>query len=755
MPIKPHKNEDQSAWMARCVPEMIGTGKDKRPQAQAVAACMTIWRESGSSKTARQIEAEVEAPYPDETEQEFMDRCTLEADEADCQMMWDERSFGLGVVHKLHSEIPVGHDFVLSDATVDRYGDTIDADGWDLRNFSKNPIALFNHNPDFPVGKWSKLGVKDGRLTGRLELAPEGTSARHDEIRRLVDAGILRAVSVGFKPVEVKPIESKGGKNGLHYLKSELIETSLVSVPANPNALQVARSLRISDDTIKMVFAEHGDSRFVRRGANGEHAGTKPVVKAKVRAMTPIAKRIEASEATLVQYRDELEKHLGTMDDTNPDETVTAQVEEWTEKVKAQERSLNALRAVEAQNAETITLQRTGTSNGVTHFADGSSSAQAASARPFAMARKQIRPVEYLYKALTVQLKHFDQRGRRSIYDVMQETYGEDPMVKTMVDWTTRTTSVPATTTVTGWAAELVTTSYGEFFDALFPASIYAPLRAKGGSFTFGRSGVVVLPTRSRTAPISGAFVLQGSAIPVKQGQFATISLTPKKMAVISTFTREISEHSTPAIEQLIRDAIVNDTAVAIDAVLMDANPATATRPAGILNGVAAIPATTGGGIVSLIGDLKALSSALLASTFGGIRQPVWIMTPQDAVAISLTQAAAGGDFPFANILNTGMLLGYPVIQSTNVTADTIILVDAADFATATGDTPNFSVSDQATLHMEATTPAEIVGTPSVVAAPVRSLWQTDSIGIRMIMDINWVLRRVGMVQWISGQLWN
>jgi hypothetical protein len=64
-----------------------------------------------------------------------------------------------------------------------------------------------------------------------------------------------------------------------------------------------------------------------------------------------------------------------------------------------------------------------------------------------------------------------------------------------------------------------------------------------------------------------------------------------------------------------------------------------------------------------------------------------------------------------------------------------VLLVDAADFFSATGDEPRFDVSDQAVLHMEDTAPTAIgtAGTPTVVAAPVRSLWQTDSIGIRML----------------------
>jgi hypothetical protein len=45
MPMKPRAGESQSDFMARCVPDMVGSGADKRPQEQAVAACMQIWRD--------------------------------------------------------------------------------------------------------------------------------------------------------------------------------------------------------------------------------------------------------------------------------------------------------------------------------------------------------------------------------------------------------------------------------------------------------------------------------------------------------------------------------------------------------------------------------------------------------------------------------------------------------------------------------------------------------------------------------------
>jgi HK97 family phage prohead protease len=106
-----------------------------------------------------------------------------------------------------------GLDFVLSDETPDRMNDVILSAGWDWRDFSTNPIALFNHDSNFPIGKWSDLRIDKQKraLIGRLQLAPEGTSDRIDELRALVAAGILKAVSVGFRPIEARPREDKDG----------------------------------------------------------------------------------------------------------------------------------------------------------------------------------------------------------------------------------------------------------------------------------------------------------------------------------------------------------------------------------------------------------------------------------------------------------------------------------------------------------------------------------------------------------------
>lgn len=149
--------------------------------------------------------------------------------------------------------------FVASDESVDRYGDIILADGWQLENFRRNPTFLFMHNYTLPLGTVSKIGVEGKRLMATVKFAAAGLSTRIDEAWRLAKAGILRAVSVGFTVPDDESWEyirddQNDQVTGIRFLKSELLELSLVSVPANPNALAVARALGVSERSIRSAL---------------------------------------------------------------------------------------------------------------------------------------------------------------------------------------------------------------------------------------------------------------------------------------------------------------------------------------------------------------------------------------------------------------------------------------------------------------------------------------------------------------------
>ena len=146
--------------------------------------------------------------------------------------------------------------FVLSAETPDRVNDVVVQRGWHLENFLQNPVALLSHQQsDMPVGIWKNLRVQGDALLGDLQLAAKGTSRMADLARGLIEQGILRAVSVGFKPLKAEPIKPRGMK----YLEAELLEVSLVSVPAHPRAVMVAKSMGITDQEMKLFFTSDAE----------------------------------------------------------------------------------------------------------------------------------------------------------------------------------------------------------------------------------------------------------------------------------------------------------------------------------------------------------------------------------------------------------------------------------------------------------------------------------------------------------------
>jgi len=133
-------------------------------------------------------------------------------------------------------------EFVGSTAQVDRYGDVIEVEGWDLKNYKKNPVFLWAHDyRQPPVGKALKVAKTDQGLMFQVKFATAEEYPFADTIYKLYLGGYLRATSVGFQDLAREPITDKEGKQvGWRFKKQELYELSAVPVPANPNALIMA-----------------------------------------------------------------------------------------------------------------------------------------------------------------------------------------------------------------------------------------------------------------------------------------------------------------------------------------------------------------------------------------------------------------------------------------------------------------------------------------------------------------------------------
>ena len=123
----------------------------------------------------------------------------------------------------------------VTTADFDRYGESIDLDSWDLSHYLKNPVVLWGHDySKLPVGVTTSITkTKDG-LVAEGYFAPEEANPDAQKIRRLYDAGLIRASSVGLIVHE---------REGNVIVKAELLEWSFVTVPANPHALTAAKDL--------------------------------------------------------------------------------------------------------------------------------------------------------------------------------------------------------------------------------------------------------------------------------------------------------------------------------------------------------------------------------------------------------------------------------------------------------------------------------------------------------------------------------
>jgi len=598
---------------------------------------------------------------------------------------------------------------------------------------------------DFIVGTWTDVHVKNKQLRGTLKLAKKGTSERINEVISLVEQGILRAVSVGFRPLISRPREEKDAE-GYVFVRSKLVETSLVAVPANPNALAVTKNLKISPATLDLVFAGQGKKDGLqRRGLTGGQADRKTNRKGTTMSL---AQRIKEMEKGLREKRDTLAAFHETKGNSNYTDEDMETIDKTNAEINHDEKLLAVLGESERNMAK-------GSDDGgrtvATHAARPVGMVTPAP-RPFNVAQKKVDPIELFIRAGTSMI--LAQRQRQPVEEIRRMIYGEDEATKAVTEWQTKSASAMAMTTVTGWAKELAVQVNVDFMQLLMAASVFGPLSSMGLTLSFGRNAKILIPTRSRTPTIAGSFVGEGLPIPVRQGAFTSVPLTPMKMAVITTWTREMDEHSIPAIEGLLRDAVVYDTSVATDAVLLDANPATAIRPAGILNGVSGLTPTAGGGFTALTGDIKQLSGALLTGTLGNVRKPVWLMNPQQVNSAAFAIATGAGVFPYRDEISQGRLGGWPIIQSGTVPAGTVIVIDAADFVSVTGDGPRFEISDQAVLHMEDSSPTDISTSGTAVAFPAKSMFQTDSLALRLVLPLTWAIRRTGTVAWLTGVTW-
>jgi hypothetical protein len=319
---------------------------------------------------------------------------------------------------------------------------------------------------------------------------------------------------------------------------------------------------------------------------------------------------------------------------------------------------------------------------------------------------------------------------------MLAETYGDDAPTDILL----RAATAPAMIGTTNWASQLAVQSVADFVVGLAPVSAGAELIRRGLRVTLYGAGSVQIPRRLVVAADAGGFVGEGEPLQTRQLDVtAGLSLSPFKFGTIVTWTRQLAEAAIQDFESIIRQILTEAAGLALDAALFSATAASSIRPAGLLAGLTTLSPTTGGGANAFAGDIGALVGAL---TTGGGRNVVFVAGPAVAAA---AKCLAGPKFDFA------------ILSSAGVAADTLIALDVDSLVSGFDPIPDFNVSQlNCVVHHEDLTPLPIgsVGSPSTAAAPVRSFFQTDTMGLRMFLKLSYGFRAPASVAFITGVTW-
>lgn len=310
--------------------------------------------------------------------------------------------------------------------------------------------------------------------------------------------------------------------------------------------------------------------------------------------------------------------------------------------------------------------------------------------------------------------------------------------------------AVPAGTTADGnWAGGLVgdtTSAYADFVSFLRPQTILGKFGANG--IPALRTVPFRVPLVAQTGGGAGYWVGEGAPKPLTSFNFARTTMEPLKVANIAVLTEEVIRDSSPAAEQIVRDALRDALVERLDVDFI--NPAKAAvagvSPASITNGSTDDIASSGVDADAIRTDVRSVFARFILAN-NAPSSGVWIMSANTALALSLMVNPLGQrEFPGIEMTG-GTFSGLPAIIS-EYAGSLLVLVNASDIYLADNGEIAIDLSREASLQM-LDNPTNDSATPT--ATSMVSMFQTNSVAFRAERTINWARRRPTSVAYLTG----
>ena len=207
--------------------------------------------------------------------------------------------------------------------------------------------------------------------------------------------------------------------------------------------------------------------------------------------------------------------------------------------------------------------------------------------------------------------------------------------------------------------------------------------------------------------------------------------LTPFKLATIVVLTSEVIRNSNA--EAVVRQALLNSVAGSLDAALFGNDAATPElRPAGLLYDIEALePSDATDKFAAMANDISALITSV--AWIAGNSNVTLIAAPAQAVRLLMAPARP-----------------YLVLMSASLPDKTVVAV-ANDAVASVAELPSIDASRDSVVHMN-DAPAQLnTGTP---APPTYSMYQTDSVSLRLRWPVSWALRDPRALAWMQDVTW-
>ena len=596
---------------------------------------------------------------------------------------------------------------VATTPTPDRTGDVIEPLG---AVFAAELPLLLHHNQLTPVGiARFDAPTRDGiTFTAELPIISDPGPVR-DEVDRAwtsIQHGLIRGVSIGFRALHDAVERSASG--GLRFLKSEILELSLVTVPANQHAtIAVIKSV---DQAALGQYIHPPASGPIRITGRGPHMTPQENIKSWENTRAAKAARMADIMSTAAEKGETLSTEAAS------------EYDGLSTEVKSIDRDLVRFREVE----KLAIAAATPITPAATHT-PATAPAQITVKTALPKGTAFIR-----YAMATARAKG----DRLLAIEFAKQWKDSTPEVELFM----KAAVAAGNTQTPDWAGVLVQPSNisSEFLELLRPKTIV-------GRLTGLRRVPFNTSVPAQTGGGSYGWVGEGRPKPVTSLAFGTTSLTFAKIAGIVVMTEELVRMSSPSAEETVRQDMIAGVSAFMDQQFIDpAVAAVATvHPASITNGIAPI-ASSGTSGDNARTDIKALISAFVTANMS-LENAALIMSEANAFALGIAMNPLGQPL-FPGFGTTGgQIMGVQVITS-QAAGDMIILVDQRGILLADEGQTTIDVSREASLQMDS---APMYPTDATTVTV--SLWQQNLIGLRVERHVTWQRARTAAVAWIDG----